>query len=180
MTSEIDILDHLSKNMKLSDFTFRCWYYFRNGWSLYFAFIFSAINTLTVTYFLAIDNYPILQTLFPSFTHYVVTLSVIAIPLLVTIGYVHWKRSGARKAEIDINYEVDPYRARTLVNSELILKINLNLINLTTKLVTDEKLNSDEIQKIKKLQNELETFIDERTMKNKHDLKYLRTETDEE
>jgi hypothetical protein len=165
--------------MKFSDFIFRCWYYFRNGWSLYFAFIFAAINTLTVTYFLAIENYPILQAIFPSFTHYVVTLSVTAIPLLVIIGYVHWKRSGARKAEIDINYEVDPYRARTLVNSELILKINLNLINLTTKLVTDEKLNSDEIQKIKSLQNELETFIDERTMKNKHDLKYLRTETDE-
>ena len=165
--------------MKFSDLIFRSWYYFRNGWSLYFAFIFSAINTLTVTYFLAIENYPILHSIFPSFPYYVVTLSIIAIPLLVTIGYVHWKRSGARKAEIDINYEVDPYRARTLVNSELILKINLNLINLTIKLSTEEKLNSDEIQKIKSLQNELETFIDERTMKNKHDLKYLKTETNE-
>ncbi|MBC8250039.1 MAG: hypothetical protein H8E89_00420 [Candidatus Nitrosopelagicus sp.] len=134
---------------------------------------------MTVTYFLAIDNYPFLQSIFPSFAHYVITLSVIAIPSLIIIGYVHWKRSGARKAEIDINYEVDPYRARTLVNSELILKINLNLIQLTTKLVSDEKLGPDEIQKIKALQNELETFIDERTLKNKLDLKYLRTETQE-
>ena len=165
--------------MKPSDFIYRAWYYFRNGWSLYFAFIFAAINTLTVTYFLAIDNYPFLQSIFPSFAHYVITLSVIAIPSLIIIGYVHWKRSGARKAEIDINYEVDPYRARTLVNSELILKINLNLIQLTTKLVSDEKLCPDEIQKIKALQNELETFIDERTLKNKLDLKYLRTETQE-
>ena len=120
-----------------------------------------------------------LQSIFPSFLHYVVILSVTAIPLLILIGYVHWKKSGARKAEIDINYEVDPYRARTLVNSELILKINLNLIQLTTKLVSDEKLSSDEVQKLKTLQNELETFIDERTMKNKLDLKYLRTETQE-
>ena len=30
---------------------FRAWFYFRNGWSLYFAFIFAAINTLTVTYY---------------------------------------------------------------------------------------------------------------------------------
>ena len=165
--------------MNPSDLIFRAWYYFRNGWSLYFAFIFAAINTLTVTYFLAIENYPILQSIFPSFLHYVVILSVTAIPLLILIGYVHWKKSGARKAEIDINYEVDPYRARTLVNSELILKINLNLIQLTTKLVSDEKLSSDEVQKIKTLQNELETFIDERTLKNKLDLKYLRTETQE-
>jgi len=165
--------------MNPSDLIFRAWYYFRNGWSLYFAFIFAAINTLTVTYFLAIENYPILQSIFPSFLHYVVILSVTAIPLLILIGYVHWKKSGARKAEIDINYEVDPYRARTLVNSELILKINLNLIQLTRKLVSDEKLSSDEVQKLKTLQNELETFIDERTMKNKLDLKYLRTETQE-
>tara|TARA_B100000029_G_C17492847_1_gene929744 strand:+ start:430 stop:930 length:501 start_codon:yes stop_codon:yes gene_type:complete len=165
--------------MAPSDLIFRAWYYFRNGWSLYFAFIFAAINTLTVTYFLAIENYPILQSIFPTFLHYVVILSATAIPLLILIGYVHWKKSGARKAEIDINYEVDPYRARTLVNSELILKINLNLIQLTTKLVSDEKLNPDEVEKIKALQKELETFIDERTMKNKLDLKYLKTETQE-
>ena len=165
--------------MKPSDLIFRAWYYFRNGWSLYFAFIFAAINTLTVTYFLAIENYPVLQSIFPSFLHYVVILSTTAIPLLILIGYVHWKKSGARKAEIDINYEVDPYRARTLVNSELILKINLNLIQLTTKLVSDEKLSSTEIEKVKRLQNELETFIDKRTLKNKLDLKYIRTETQE-
>ena len=155
--------------MKPSDLIFRAWYYFRNGWSLYFAFIFAAINTLTVTYFLAIENYPVLQSIFPT----------TAIPLLILIGYVHWKKSGARKAEIDINYEVDPYRARTLVNSELILKINLNLIQLTTKLVSDEKLSSAEIEKVKRLQNELETFVDKRTLRNKLDLKYIRTETQE-
>ena len=34
---------------------------------MYFAFIFAAINTLTVTYFLAIENYPALKAVFPSF-----------------------------------------------------------------------------------------------------------------
>ena len=43
----------------------------------------------------------------------------------------------------------------------------------TKFIISKYKLNSDEIQKIKSLQNELETFIDERTMKNKHDLKCL-------
>ena len=46
---------------------FRAWFYFRNGWGTYFAFIFAAINTLTVTYFLAIEEYPILNSIFPSF-----------------------------------------------------------------------------------------------------------------
>ena len=40
---------------------FRGWFYFRTGWSTYFAFIFAAINTLTVTYYLAIEQAPILR-----------------------------------------------------------------------------------------------------------------------
>ena len=45
---------------------FRAWFYFRAGWTTYFAFIFAAINTLTVTYFLAIENYPSLNNIFPN------------------------------------------------------------------------------------------------------------------
>ena len=36
-----------------------------------------------------------------------------------------------------------------------------------------------EIKKIKDLQTELENFVDERTLKNKLDLKYIKTETQE-
>ena len=66
--SEIDIirieLFYMGKNLG-----FRAWFYFRNGWSMYFAFMFAAINTLTVTYFLAIERVPFLTTIFPSFIH---------------------------------------------------------------------------------------------------------------
>ena len=90
--SEIDIirieLFYMGKNLG-----FRGWYYFRQGWSLYFAFIFAAINTLTVTYFLAIERIPFLTTIFPSFIHYVVITSSVAIPILVLVGYAHWKNS---------------------------------------------------------------------------------------
>ena len=81
---------------------FRSWYYFRMGWSTYFAFILAAINTLTVTYFLAIDNYPSLKSVFPSFEVYIVIIVTIGIPLLVAIGYAHFKRTQAFKSEIDV------------------------------------------------------------------------------
>ena len=48
---------------------FRYWYYFRIGWSQYLAYVIGAVNTLTVTYFLAIENYPVLSAVFPSFLH---------------------------------------------------------------------------------------------------------------
>ena len=50
---------------------FRGWYYFRMGWSTYFAFIFAAVNTLTVTYYLAIEKVPTLMSIFPTFIQYV-------------------------------------------------------------------------------------------------------------
>ena len=67
--------------MPKDNIPFRSWYYFRIGWSTYFAFILAAINTLTVTYFLAIDNYPILKVIFPSFEIYIIIILVIGIPL---------------------------------------------------------------------------------------------------
>ena len=88
---------------------FRSWLYFRTGWSTYFAFIFAAINTLTVTYFLAIERYPVLVAIFPTFQQYIVIITVIAIPVLVLVGYIHFKRSSAFRAERDIGIQVDPY-----------------------------------------------------------------------
>jgi len=165
--------------MKRRDVGYRAWFYFRNGWSIYFAFIFAAINTLTVTYFLAIERVPLLVNIFPSFIHYVVIISSVAIPLLIIIGYVHWKKSGARKAEIDIAYEVNPYMARTLVNGEILLKINFNLTFMITKLLNDEKLSKEELLELKNSQDKISKFINERTYTNKLDLTYLKTESEE-
>jgi len=165
--------------MNERDIGFRAWFYFRNGWSIYFAFIFAAINTLTVTYYLAIERMPLLQTIFPSFFHYVLIVGGIGVPLLIIVGYVHWKRSAARKAEIDIGYETDPYKTRTLVNTEMLLKINLQLISLLTKFTDNDKLNEEELKLIRELQNEISDFLEKRTFSNKLDLKYIKTETDE-
>ena len=64
---------------------FRGWFYFRTGWSNYFTFVFAAVNTLTVTYYLAIEKYPFLETIFPNFLQYIVIIVGIGIPLLVFV-----------------------------------------------------------------------------------------------
>ena len=153
---------------------FRAWYYFRNGWSLYFAFIFAAINTLTVTYYLAIDKVPFLLNLFPSFVNYVLIISGIGIPILVLIGYVHYKRSPAYKSEASIGVEVNPYVRRNLINSEMNLELNLKILNLILKLSNQEKLSDTELNQIEISRQELVDFVNKRTIKNKDDLKYLK------
>ena len=153
---------------------FRGWFYFRMGWSTYFAFIFAAINTLTVTFYLAIEKYPLLEFIFPTFIHYVVIICSIGAPALIMIGYVHFKRTAARRAEMDVSYETNPYVARTLVNTQIIVSLNLKLIEIILKLSTGEKLSKEEISNTRKLQEELNDFISQRTFKNKMDLKFFK------
>ena len=153
---------------------FRAWFYFRNGWSLYFAFIFAAINTLVVTYYLAIDKIPFLLDFFPSFGHYVAVAILIGIPFLIIIGYVHFKRSPAFRSEATIAFETNPYARRYLINSEINLELNLMILNLLSKLSNNEKLSEDELNTIQKSKNKLNDFIDKRSIKNNKDLEYLK------
>ena len=145
---------------------FRGWFYFRQGWSVYFAFIFAAVNTLTVTYFLAIDNYPFLKDIFPSFIHYIVVIVLIGIPLLVLVGYAHYKRTASFKAEADIHIEANPHLRRILTNTEIMLSMSLQLSELSMKLMNNEKLTSDEMNNLKQLQIEFQKQIGDRRVRD--------------
>ena len=157
---------------------FRAWYYFRTGWSVYFAFIFAAINTLVVTYFLAIDSYPMLKEVFPTFIVYVTIVVTIGIPILVGVGYMHFKRSPSFRAEAVINFESNPFTRRVLVNSELTLKLNTKLMELILKISQGEKISKEEILAATKIQDELKTLVNERKTEKfgerDIDLKYLK------
>ena len=154
---------------------FRSWYYFRMGWATYFAFIFAAVNTLTVTYFLAIESYPVLKEVFPSFMHYIVIVSLVGIPLLATIGYVHFKKSPSFRAESAVSYESNPWALRDLVNSEYNLVLSMKMLQMITKLSKNESLNVDELDGIQKLEKELKEFMENRTGDNKKDLEYFKS-----
>ena len=152
---------------------FRSWYYFRTGWSTYFAFIFAAINTLTVTYFLAIENYPVLKEVFPTFTIYIIILAGIGIPILTLVGYFHFKRTPSYRAEATVMYETNPFARRMFVNSELNLQINQKLIDLILRISKNEKISGDDISRIYEIQEKLNKFTEERTLSNKKDLNFM-------
>ena len=151
---------------------FRGWFYFRMGWSTYFAFILAAINTLTVTYFLAVDNYPALKIIFPSFEIYVLILISIGVPLLIFIGYCHYKKTKAFRSEMDILVESNPFLRRTNVNTDIILRFNVNLINLVLKLSKDT-ISEDELNDMKKIQKEVTDLIKNRSLFNNLDIDYI-------
>ena len=152
---------------------FRSWYYFRMGWGTYFAFIFAAINTLVVTYYLAIERVPALLTIFPNFLYYVLIISSIGVPLLIIVGYIHYKRTLAFKSEIDIVVESNPYQRRNIVNIHLILESIMETNQLLLKLSKNEKLSETEIGEINSKIAEISKFVNSRTFKNSSDMEYI-------
>ena len=155
---------------------FRSWYYFRMGWSTYFAFIFAAINTLTVTYYLAIEKIPILVSIFPSFIQYVLIVSGLGIPILVLIGYAHYKRTKAFQSEVEILIESNPFAARNIANTEMILELNLKSLDAILALYQNKKISDSELKEIKELHEKISNFKNSRTFSNNKDRDYLRKE----
>lgn len=144
---------------------FRSWFYFRTGWSTYFAFILGAVNTLTVTYYLAIEKAPTLKEIFPSFISYAAIGTMITIPILTIIGYIHFKKSDSYKAEADVAIESNPHFHRLIQNSEIIIPLYIEMLELLTKISRNEKLNDDEINKISAIKEELKDYMSKKTLK---------------
>ena len=148
--------------------TFRGWFYFRTGWATYFAFIVAAVNALTVTFFLAIEKYPTLSVIFPTFFHYVVIVVGIGVPLLIIVGYVHYKRSKSFRAEQDILIETSPHIRRILQNTEVLLPSYLKITELIIKLSDNKKLTDNELEEVSKLQKLLNEHIKKREISLDH------------
>jgi len=153
---------------------FRFWYYFRIGWGTYFVFVLGAVNTLTVTYFLAVDNYPTLKQLFPSFEMYALYLTTILIPILIVVGYSHFKKTHAFKSEVDVIIESNPYQRRILVNTEATLSINLKLISIIQKMAKEQNIDQEQLDELKKISDELSTYVNTRSFTNDDDLKFFK------
>jgi hypothetical protein len=131
------------------------------GWATYFAFIFAAVNTLVVTYYLAIEEYPTLLAIFPTFFHYVGIAVSIGIPFLVIIGYIHYKKVPAFSAESDVVQESMPYNYKALpgFQIETIFPLYLQISQMMLKWSNNEKLTEKEIKEIIKVQNDFKKLI---------------------
>jgi len=158
--------------MRLNDKLFRGRYYLQLGWQVYLTLVFSIVNFVVVFHTFVIANNPDLRNIFPDITWFGVLVTGMLLPAAILLGFFHMKY-GPKKAENYIGYQVNPYFARRLVNTEMILNTYLLLgrvlIKSNTKLTTEEsKSFMNEIQTMK-------SFVKSRTISNKLDLTYIKT-----
>tara|TARA_B100000678_G_C17953519_1_gene400157 strand:- start:122 stop:598 length:477 start_codon:yes stop_codon:yes gene_type:complete len=130
------------------------------GWSTYFAFILAAINTLTITYFLAIENYPFLKSIFPSFEQYIIIIISIGIPILIAVGFAHFKRTAAYRTEAEITWETNPFLRRMLMNSEIVIPLQMKLTEIIIKLSRKENASEKDISEIQKILDDVQNHFE--------------------
>ena len=73
---------------------------------------------------------------------------------------------------MDILVESNPFLRRTTVNTDIILRFNVNLINLVLKLSKDT-ISEDELNDMKKIQKEVTDLIKNRSLFNNLDIDYI-------
>ena len=100
----------------------------------------------------------------------------VGIPMLIVVGYFHFKKTLAYKSEMDIYVESNPYLSRNTVNADLTLKLDLKLITLLLKMSANEKIDKNEIDEIEKLHGNILKLVDERNFKNNLDIDFLKKE----
>jgi len=153
---------------------FRGWFYFRQGWTTYFAFVFAAINTMVVTYYLAIENIPALKTVFPTFYAYLAVTAALGIPLLIFVGYAHQKKTASYKTEADIYFESNPHALRMYNNVELLLQLQLKLVNLSILDSQNNNMSDEKLDELIKLKNEIENYFNQRKDERKVDVELFK------
>ena len=154
---------------------FRFWFYLRQGWSTYVAFAVTMVNTVTLTYYLAVENYPALGALFPSFGQYALTVVSATVPLVALVGYIHYKKSRSFRSDMDVIVESNPYASRVQKNSETVLGLNLEILRLVARMSEGGRVTEEERARIARIQSELEKYMKERP----EDIKSMSTVFDE-
>jgi len=137
---------------------FRAWFYLRMGYSVYWSFLFMGINTLTVTYYLAIERAPFLKEIFPTFVHYAILLIILGVPILIFTGYSHYKKFPGFKSEAEINIESNPYSYKLPPGFWLhvIMPYFRLQSDILIKILGNEKLTNEEKTKLENLQKKMD------------------------
>lgn len=117
---------------------------------------------MVTVYYLAIDNLPVLESIFPSFTIWAIFIVFTVGPLAVLAGWLHLKRSPAYRSEADVSVEANPYYYKLPPGywREALAPAMLELLRLNVKVLNKETLTEAEINSLKDLQQKLQVLIE--------------------
>ena len=98
----------------------------------------------------------------------------IGIPILVIVGYIHYKRTLAFKSEADVMVESNPYQRRNVVNNTISVEVAIKNMELLIKLTKQEKITEEEMNDLTKLYERYSEFLKERKFSDNNDMEFLK------
>lgn len=97
---------------------FRAWFYFRQGYNLYLAFLLGFSSNIVVLYRLGVVDNKYLTPIFPSLGIFAVVGVLVAVPIGILAGLYHMKRTGAFAADASVATESNPYVYKVVPGKE--------------------------------------------------------------
>lgn len=148
--------------MKKKTQGFRLFYYFRIGYAQYLAMFIGVINVLTTTYYLAGKKIPWIQQVFPNFETYIAFCIGVGVPIVVIVGWLHYKKMGTYTQEVAISQQYSPYNYKFPpgFNKEIFGPAYLAMLQLNIKRLKGEKLTQQETENILYLEKKLEELME--------------------
>ena len=97
---------------------FRGWSYFRTGYNTYLAFFIGFASNILVIYKLGVVQNTITEPIFHSLTLFALITLAVLLPLCISIGMYHMKKTGAFAADASISTESNPYIYKIIPGKE--------------------------------------------------------------
>ncbi|MDE1877944.1 MAG: hypothetical protein KGI07_05370 [Thaumarchaeota archaeon] len=140
---------------------FRSWFYFQTGYSQYFTFSIAIVNMLTTTYYLIISQNSEIGKIFPNFSIYVLVSSIIAVPILITLGFIHMRRSAIYTSQQDVLQESWPYNYYLTpgIQKEILAPLLRELLELGRHSISNDGITSEQSRRLDELVTKLELLI---------------------
>jgi len=107
-------LSFRDEDLNFPKLLFRAWFYFRQGYNLYLAFFVGFASNIIVLFRLGVQDNKYLEPIFPSLGLFTLIGLVVAIPLGITAGLYHMKRTAAFAADASVQTEANPYVYKTI------------------------------------------------------------------
>jgi hypothetical protein len=97
---------------------FRSWFYFRTGYNTYIAFFIGFASNIIVIYRLGIEPNATVGQYFHSLILFALLALVILVPVSISVGLYHMKRTGAFAADASVSTESNPYIYKLIPGKE--------------------------------------------------------------
>jgi hypothetical protein len=127
--------------VNFSKLLYRSWFYFRTGYNTYVAFFIGFASNIIVIYKLGISENKYLNTYFGSLTLFAILALVVLVPVGISAGLYHMKRTGAYAADASVSIEANPYVYKVVPGKEqeVFLPLWIMTVRSLARLLEKEK-----------------------------------------